>query len=188
MSQITLNPFDIDLVAMIETLFKMPAQPVIDVTTGIVTIYMDLRPGGIPLSELHAIENAVKGRAGDQFIDFAISRSNVVIQFKRNEENVGSEERYSFTKPVLQFGTRYARKLKEVDAVQFTRENQDDVIRFTGGGNVTIPRTMDGIAVYEFPTENGMLLTVYEGEMIINDNGRFYKKNRKEFLIDFEEK
>lgn len=186
MSQITLNPFDIDLIAMVEQIAQVQTTAQIDLDTNIVHVKLSCL--GMTTRMIHAIETAVKGRAGERFVDFSVSRSTIFISFKKNPENVGSEMRYSFQEPDLSAGTTYARTLKEVKAIQFARNNQDAVVRFTGGGNVTIPRSIEGVAIYEFPTENGMLLTVKDGEMIVNDNGRFYNQSRKEFLNDFEEK
>lgn len=54
--------------------------------------------------------------------------------------------------------------LLEVDAIQVRRDNLDDLLRFTGGGTMTIPRTPNGRAVYSFPDGNGIFIDAPENK------------------------
>ena len=60
---------------------------------------------------------------------------------------------------------------------------------FTGGGTMQIPRTPGGLAVYSFPTENGVMLDVPEGNFIVlTPDGKFGKMDMQTFMANFEEK
>lgn len=52
-----------------------------------------------------------------------------------------------------------------------------------------IPRTPGGLAVYSFPTENGVMLDVPEGNFIVlAPDGKFGKMDMQMFMANFEEK
>ena len=52
-----------------------------------------------------------------------------------------------------------------------------------------IPRTPGGLAVYSFPTENGVMLDVPEGNFIVlTPDGKFGKMDMQTFMANFEEK
>lgn len=86
-------------------------------------------------------------------------------------------------------GTRYCRILLEVDAIQVRRDNLDDLLRFTGGGTMTTPRTPDGRAVYSFADGNGIFIDAPESWFIIREpDGRMYAKPERDFKREFEPK
>jgi hypothetical protein len=182
MSKGTLNPFDLDLIAMIESVIR--SKVIVFLEEGY--IRFEASAWGCSTNELTALEGAIKGRTGDRFIDFAVEDMTIVARFDSDPEQWPTQLRYDLIEPSNIPGSRYARKLKEVNAVFFTREYIDDVVRFTGGGVLTIPTELSALATYEFPTENGLLIAVREGEYIVKDKSHFIKMSKADFEIDFE--
>lgn len=108
---------------------------------------------------------------------------------KYDPEEYPEEMRTRLVDPDATAGTRYCRTLLEVDAIQFRRDNVDDVLRFTGGGTVVTPRTPDGKAIFSFPNGNGIFVDVPESWYIIRElNGRFIARPEKDFKREFEPK
>lgn len=192
MSKNKLSPFDCDLCAMIENITKTVATVKLDDEN--ITINASVL--GMQSNTLQALENALKGRAGDRFISFGNLGVTLELKLSYDPEDYPEQYRWGLVEPIEVPGTRYCRKLKEVNAVFFEERNIDKVIAFTGGGTLTTPSIMneapDGLkdpATYEFPTENGTLLKVFEGEYIVKDeNGRFSKMHKTTFENDFEPK
>lgn len=195
MSKNKLSPFDCDMCAMIENITKQPVGVTLD--NDIFTIQTTVI--GVSGYTLKALESALKGRTGiKRFVSFEIKGVDLVFKFKHDPEfaNTPDQIRYDLTEPKDIPGTKYCRKLKEVNAVFFKESNIEKVIAFTGGGTLTTPSKIneapDGLkdpATYEFPTENGTLLKVFEGEYIVKDeNGRFSKMHKTTFENDFEPK
>lgn len=70
-----------------------------------------------------------------------------------------------------------------------TPENLDDLLRFTGGGTMTIPRTPNGRAVYSFTDGNGIFIDAPETSYIIREpDGRLTTRPEREFNREFEPK
>ena len=86
-------------------------------------------------------------------------------------------------------GDIYCRRLLEIRALPVKRDNLEKLLMFTGGGTMQIPRTPGGLAVYSFPTENGVMLDVPEGNFIVlTPDGKFGKMDMQTFMANFEEK
>lgn len=184
MSKGTLKPFDLDLIHMVETVLKTKVNAFLEEGY----IRLEVSALGASTNEIHALQHAVAGRLGERFIDFGVEETNIVIRFDSDPEQYPDQYRYELVKPVEVPGTRYARKLKEVDAIMFRRDDIEKVLAFTGGGTLTIPSSMQAPATYEFPTENGVLLLVKEGEYIVKDGEHFIKMSKRDFEQDFENK
>ncbi len=108
---------------------------------------------------------------------------------KYDPEEYPEEVRTKLADPDATAGSRYCRIMLEVDAIQFRRDNVNDVLKFTGGGTVTTPRTPNGKAVYSFPDGNGIFIDVPEDWFIIREpNGRFTARPEKDFKREFEPK
>lgn len=179
-----LKPFDLDLIHMIQTLLKTKVNAFSEEG------YIRLEVSGLGAStnEINALREAVIGRLGERYIDFETEGLNISIRFTSDPDQYPDQLRYDLKTPVDVPGTRYARKLKEVNAMLFGRDKMDDILDFTGGGTLTIPSAMESPATYEFPTENGVLLLVKEGEYIVKDGEHFIKMSKKDFERDFENK
>lgn len=184
MSKGTLNPFDLDLIAMIESVLKKKVTVFLEEGY----IRFEASALGATTNELDALANAVKGRVGERFIGFDIEDMAVIIRFDSDSEQWPTQQRYDLIEPVTVPDSRYSRKAKEVDAVLFTRDNIDNVVLFTGGGTLTIPSAFDYPATYEFPTENGVLMAIKEGEYIVKEKTHYIKMSKRDFEIDFESK
>lgn len=77
-----------------------------------------------------------------------------------------------------------------IQAVQFTRNNWDEILEFTKGEakDFAIPRTPDGIATCGIPSIYGYI-TVKEGEYIIKSSIRnhFARISETNFLSSYKE-
>lgn len=177
-----LKPFDFDLIHMIETVIKSSVEAFLEEG------YIRLEVSAVNAStdEIHALSQAVHGRLGERFIECGVEESKFVVRFTSDPDQYPDQFRYELKKPVDVPGTRYARKLKEVNAILFMREDIDKVNAFTGGGTLTIPQSVKMPAQYEFPTENGVLLLIREGEYIVKDGDHFIRMYKHDFERDFE--
>jgi len=191
MNKQVLSPFDCDMCAMIEDITKQE----IEVTASDTSIRLSWAQNGSEGNDkaegqrIEALKQAIRGRLGDRLIEFFYADGRQSVFMKYDPEEYPEEMRTRLVEPDATAGTRYCRKLLEVDAIQVRRDNLDDLLRFTGGGTMQIPRTPGGLAVYSFPTENGVMLDVPEGNFIVlTPNGKFGKMDMQTFMANFEEK
>lgn len=191
MNKQVLSPFDCDMCAMIEDITKQE----IEVTAFDTSIRLSWAQNGsdgndkAEAQRIEALKQAIRGRLGDRFIEFFYADNRQSVYMKYDPEEYPEEMRTKLTDPDATAGSRYCRTLLEVDAIQFRRDNVDDVLRFTGGGTVTTPRTPDGKAMFSFPDGNGIFVDVPESWFIIRElNGRFTARPEKDFKREFEPK
>jgi predicted house-cleaning noncanonical NTP pyrophosphatase (MazG superfamily) len=191
MNKQVLSPFDCDMCAMIEDITKQE----IEVTASDTSIRLSWAQNGSEGNDkaegqrIEALKQAIRGRLGDRFIEFFYADNRQSVYMKYDPEEYPEEIRTKLTDPDATAGSRYCRTLLEVDAIQFRRDNVDDVLRFTGGGTVTTPRTPDGKAMFSFPDGNGIFVDVPESWYIIRElNGRFTARPEKDFKREFEPK
>lgn len=138
---------------------------------------------------MEALGKAVAGRLGDRLLGTSENHGVYSFYISYDPEEYPEEMRTRLSDPDATAGTRYCRTLLEVDAIQFRRDNVDDVLRFTGGGTVVTPRTPDGKAIFSFPDGNGIFVDVPESWYIIRElNGRFTARPEKDFKREFEAK
>lgn len=113
----------------------------------------------------------------------------VVFNVEYDPTEYPEQIRTRLVEPDATAGTRYCRTLLEVDAIQVRRDNLDDLLRFTGGGTMTIPRTPNGRAVYSFPDGNGIFIDAPETYYIVREpDGRLTTRPEREFNREFEPK
>lgn len=191
MNKQVLSPFDCDMCAMIEDITKQE----IEVTASDTSIRLSWAQNGsdgndkAEAQRIEALKQAIRGRLGDRFIEFFYADNRQSVYMKYDPEGYPEEMRTKLTDPDATAGSRYCRTLLEVDVIQFRRDNVDDVLRFTGGGTVTTPRTPDGKAMFSFPDGNGIFVDVPESWFIIRElNGRFTARPEKDFKREFEPK
>lgn len=111
------------------------------------------------------------------------------VEYEKGAENLPNELRTNLGMPDETAGDIYCRRLLEVRALPVKRDNWEKLQIFTGGGTMQIPRTPGGLAVYSFPTENGVMLDVPEGNFIVlAPDGKFGKMDMQTFMANFEEK
>lgn len=139
---------------------------------------------------------AVQGRYGKRIKDVrTIKEQNLLrgaiffVEYEKGAGNLPNELRTNLGMPDETAGDIYCRRLLEVRALPVKRDNWEKLQIFTGGGTMQIPRTPGGLAVYSFPTENGVMLDVPEGNFIVlTPDGKFGKMDMQTFMANFEEK
>lgn len=186
MKESKLSPFDGDLLAMIADITKVEPKVTENDNKFIVDVQPELT---IPGETMEALGKAVAGRLGLRLLGTSENHGVYSFHISYDPEEYPEEMRTRLVDPDATAGTRYCRTLLEVDAIQFRRDNVDDVLRFTGGGTVVTPRTPDGKAMFSFPDGNGVFVDVPESWYIIRElNGRFTARPEKDFKREFEAK
>lgn len=187
MNKQVLSPFDCDMCAMIEDIIKQE----IEVTASDTSIRLSWAQNGSEGNDkaegqrIEALKQAIRRRLGDRLIEFFYADGRQSVYMKYDPE----EMRTRLVDPDATAGTRYCRTLLEVDAIQVRRDNLDDLLRFTGGGTMTIPRTPNGRAVYSFPDGNGIFIDVPETYYIVwEPDGLLTIRPEREFNREFEPK
>lgn len=185
MTESKLNPFDAELLVMIGDIAK--SQPEVEEKPDRYEITVDTTE--IQGNAIEALKQAVAGRLGKRLLVTHTLDAAVVFNVEYDPTEYPEQIRTRLVEPDATAGTRYCRTLLEVDAIQFRRDNVDAVLRFTGGGTVTTPRTPDGKAMFSFPDGNGIFVDVPESWYIIRElNGRFTARPEKDFKREFEPK
>ena len=134
----------------------------------------------IPLFE------AIKARLGDRMVD---SFNNEylragIVTFKFADVDFPQEfgDMNKKWKDDEDEGNTYAHKLQEVKAIKVERYNVEKLINFVGGGQMTIPRTPNGIAVFSFLNNGGAYLDASEHDYVVRvGESRFKVVPAKEF-------
>lgn len=185
MTESKLNPFDAELLVMIGDIAK--SQPEVEEKPDRYEITVDTTE--IQGNAIEALKQAVAGRLGKRLLVTHTLDAAVIFNVEYDPTEYPEQIRTRLVEPDATAGTRYCRTLLEVDAIQVRRDNLDDLLRFTGGGTMQIPRTPGGLAIYSFPTENGVMLDVPEGNFIVlAPDGKFGKMDIQTFMANFEEK
>lgn len=139
----------------------------------------------IPLFE------AIKSRLGDRMVD---SFNNEylragIVTFKFADVDFPQEfgDMNKKWKDDEDEGNTYAHKLQEVKAIKVERYNVEKLINFVGGGQMTIPRTPNGIAVFSFLNNGGAYLDASEHDYVVRvGESRFKVVPAKEFENEWE--
>ncbi len=139
----------------------------------------------IPLFE------AIKARLGDRMVD---SFNNEylragIVTFKLADCDFPQEfgDMNDSHKDDEDKGNTYAHKLQEVKAIKVERYNVEKLINFVGGGQMTIPRAPNGIAVFSFLNNGGAYLDAPEHDYVVRVGGsRFKVVPAKEFENEWE--
>lgn len=190
MNKQILSPFDCDLCAMVEDLTGNPVEvnPQRDYFV-LSWEQCECDRTTADGKKATAIQQAVNGRLGTRAIawEYKDGRQSVTVDYDPTE--YPEEIRTRLTAPDFTAGQRYCRTLLEVDAIQVRRDNVESLIKFTGGGTMTTPRTPDGRAVYSFPDGNGIFIDAPETWYIVREpNGRLTARPEREFNREFEPK
>ena len=139
----------------------------------------------IPLFE------AIKARLGDRMVD---SFNNEylragIVTFKFADVDFPKEfgDMNKKWKDDEDEGNTYAHKLQEVKAIKVERYNVEKLINFVGGGQMTIPRTTNSIAVFSFLNNGGVYLDAPEHDYVVRvGESRFKVVPAKEFENEWE--
>lgn len=192
MKQSKLTPFDAETILMIKSVTGY--EPEICEKEELFEIKMY-----VPDKDKYGVRlaiNAVIGRLGTRIEEITYIRDGIFIKgaiffvkYDDCSESLPDEMRTDLQEPNEKSGLLYCHKLMEIRAVKVSRDNLQRLIDFTGGGTINIPRTPDGIAIYSFPTENGVMLDVPESWYVIRfPDGRFSRMEKKEFEANYEPK
>lgn len=185
MTESKLNPFDAELLVMIGDIAK--SQPEVEEKPDRYEITVDTTE--IQGNAIEALKQTVAGRLGKRLLVTHTLDAAVVFNVEYGPTEYPEQIRTRLVEPDATAGTRYCRTLLEVDAIQVRRDNLDDLLRFTGGGTMTIPRTPNGRAVYSFPDGNGIFIDAPETYYIVREpDGRLTTRPEREFNRAFEPK
>lgn len=185
MKESRLTPFDAELLVMIGDIAK--SQPEVEEKPDRYEITVDTTE--IQGNAIEALKQAVAGRLGKRLLATHTLDAAVIFNVEYDPTEYPEQKSTRLVEPDATAGTRYCRTLLEVDAIQVRRDNLDDLLRFTGGGTMEIPRNPGGIGLYSFITENGVIMSVPERWVVVRfPDGRFGKIDDKTFVEEFEEK
>lgn len=192
MSESRLTPFDAEVFLMIKSITD--SEPEVKEADIFFTIKMYAPHKDEKIIE--AAIYAVKGRYGKRIKDIRLIKEHALlngsifyVEYEKGAENLPNEIRSELKEPNENAGYLYLRKLMEVRAVPVSRDNLERLNEFTGGGIIRIPRNPGGVAVYSFPTENGLMLDVPERYYIVlTPDGKFGKIDAPTFIANFEGK
>lgn len=186
-----LTPFDSELIVMVRNLTgKEP-----EIVEKEEAYTMTINASGKSDDEKKAIDDAVCGRiyprlqrAGYTRYDAGIIEYD--IMYNADFEKIPVELRADFEKHgFVDIGKRYCRTLKEVFAIQFTKENYADVVAFCGNGIIEHPRTPNGACIFTFANANGVFQQVNESDVICTvDGNRFEIMRHSDFVAMYEPK
>lgn len=182
MKESRLNPFDAEAILMVKSIIGKEPR---------IIEYENEHCIIIPRSECtNLLEASIYGRLGERVKKDKDSVNFLYrVKYQNNAENMPTEIRTDLSYPNETAGDIYCRRLLEIRALPVKRDNLEKLLMFTGGGTMQIPRTPGGLAVYSFPTENGVMLDVPEGYFIVlMPDGKFAKMGRKDFEAEFEPK
>lgn len=192
MKESKLTPFDVETVLMVKSVTGHEPEITEKAELFEMRMYVDDRNEYI----VEAAIDAVIGRYGMRVRAVEHIREEIFlrgatffIEYEKGAENLPNELRTNLGMPDETAGDIYCRRLLEVRALPVKRDNWEKLLMFTGGGTMQIPRTPGGLAVYSFPTENGVMLDVPEGNFIVlTPDGKFGKMDMQTFMANFEEK
>ena len=185
MKESRLTPFDAELLVMIGDIAKR--QPEVEENPDRYEITVDTTE--IQGKSIEALKQAVAGRLGERLLVTHTLAAAVVFNVEYDPTEYPEQIRTRLVEPDATAGTRYCRTLLEVDAIQVLRDNVDDLLRFTGGGTMTTPKTPDGRAVYTFADGNGIFIDAPESWFIVREpNGRMIARPERDFNREFEPK
>lgn len=192
MKESKLTPFDVGTVLMVKSVTGHEPEITEKAELFEMRMYVDDRNEYIVEAAIDAVigRYGTRVRAVEHIRDEIFLRgATFFIEYEKGLENLPNEVRADMREPNEKAGYLYCRRLLEVRAVPVTRDNIERLIDFTGGGTMEIPRTPGGLAVYSFPTENGVMLDVPEGNFIVlPPDGKFGKMDMQTFMANFEEK
>lgn len=186
-----LTPFDDELCVMVRSLTGK--DPDIKENEDNYTMTVDV--SGKSYDEIKAIDDAIFGRISPRlkragYTQYDAGKIEYDIMYNAEYMQLPIGDRMEMEKPgFIEVGKRYCRKLKEVFAIQFTRENKADVMKFCGNGIVEIPRTPNGLGKFTFANANGVFQQANESDVICSADGNVFEVMRySDFVAMYEPK
>lgn len=186
-----LTPFDSELIVMVRNLTGK--EPGVVEKENVYTLTVEI--AGKSDDEKKAIDDAINGRIYPRLkrADYTHYKGDIIeydIMYNAEFEQLPVELRAEMETPgFVEVGKRYCRKLKEVFAIQFTRENKADVVEFCGNGIVEIPRTPNALGKFTFANANGVFQQANESDVICTVDGNVFEVMRySDFVAMYEPK
>lgn len=180
-----LTPFDSELIIMVRNLTGK--EPGVVEKENVYTLTVDM--AGKSDDEKKAIDDAISGRIYPRLkrADYTHYKGDIIeydIMYNAEFEQLPVELRAEIETPgFVEVGKRYCRKLKEVFAIQFTRENKADVVAFCGNGIVEIPRTPNVLGKFTFANANGVFQQANESDVICTVDGNVFEVVRYSHFV-----
>lgn len=187
MKESRLTPFDSETFIMIESITGKDVEVIPNYLSYTLTAYTSK----LDDDKIESLINSVSGRLGKRLSKIDKRAYCVIfsVWYQKTTYDLPFEYRKEYTKPDETAGEIYCRRLLEIRALPVKRDSWEKLQIFTGGGTMQIPRTPGDLAVYSFPTENGVMLDVPEGNFIVlTPDGKFGKMDMQTFMANFEEK
>lgn len=162
-----LTPFDAETLVMMESVSGHTTK-VDKGRTGFL-VYMSI--AGLDSAQKKAVAEAVEGRWGRRLVTLMMfdERLSCKVRYAMDSDKMPREIRGDYTSQSDADAPRYVSVVKYVRAIRVERDNLDALMRFTGGGTMTIPREPYGVAHYEFPDDKGIIHMAKEGNIILRD-------------------
>ena len=169
-TELKLTPWDDEIIVMCENLLqkKVEVRPTAEG-------YAIVAP--IPETESqtrHAIIEAVKGKAGDRWIECGTESERMFLQIRKDSTEFPRLIRTDFDTPRPEIGKCYRRKSLNITAIQIREDNLSDVLQFVGGGSLKSLHP-ESPAIFTFIDEKGLTQSAPEGWWVIHSasTGRF---------------
>lgn len=186
-----LTPFDSELIVMVRNLTGK--EPGVVEKENVYTLTVDV--AGKSDDEKKAIDDAICGRIYPRlrragYTQYEAGKIEYDIMYNAEYMQLPIEDRAEMETPgFVEVGKRYCRKLKEVFAIQFTRENKADVVEFCGNGIVEIPRNPNALGKFTFANANGVFQQANESDVICTVDGNVFEVMRySDFVAMYEPK
>lgn len=162
-----LTPFDTETLLMMESVSGHTTK-LKNSRTGFL-VYISI--AGLDAVTKKAIAEAVEGRWGRRLVTLKMfnDRLSCKVTYAMDSEKLPTEMRGEYTKPSEDDAPRYVSVVRFMRAMRVERDNLDALMRFTGGGAMTIPKESYNVAYYEFPDDKGIIRVAQEGYMILRD-------------------
>ena len=192
MKESRLTPFDAETILMIKSVTGHEPEITEKAELFEMKMYVDDKDEYIVKAAIDAVigRYGMRVRAVEHIREQIFLRgATFFIEYEKGAGNLPNELRTNLGMPDETAGDIYCRRLLEIRALPVKRDNWEKLLMFTGGGTMQIPRTPGGLAVYSFPTENGVMLDVPEGNFIVlAPDGKFGKMDMQTFMANFKEK
>lgn len=162
-----LTPFDAETLLMMEDVSGHKTK--VNKGRAGFGVYMSI--AGLDSAKKKAVAEAVEGRWGRRLVTLKMldDKLSCKVTYAMDSDKMPREIWGDYTSPSDADAPRFVSVVKYVRAMRVDRDNLDALMRFTGGGSMTIPKRPYDVAYYEFPDDNGIIRIAQEGYIILRD-------------------
>lgn len=162
-----LTPFDAETLLMMESVSGQKTK-VEKRCTGFL-VYMSI--AGLDSAKKKAVAEAVECRWGRRLVTLKMfeEKLSCKVTYMMDSDKMPREIWGDYTSPSDADAPRFVSVVKYVRAMRVDRDNLDALMRFTGGGSMTIPKKPYDVVYYEFPDDKGIIRVAQEGNIILRD-------------------